>query len=67
MVRDAVKRQKKFKLWGTLVTLKTGRNACFCSDSKKLTTKLFSRNTKIRIYRTMILPVCVVLWPSLTK
>ena len=61
-------RVEEFKYWGTTLTnqnsiqkeiksrLKLG-NACYYSMQKLLSSSLLSRNLKIKIYRTIILPV----------
>ena len=59
---------KTFKYWGYLVTnqnsiqdeikfrLKTG-NSCYYSVQTPLSSRLLSNNLKIKIYKTIILPV----------
>ena len=69
---SSIERVEVFKYWGTTLTnqnsiheeiksgLKLG-NACYHSVQNLLSSSLLSKNLKIKIYRTIILPV-VFLW-----
>jgi hypothetical protein len=59
---------KEFKYWGTTLTNQNSiqekiksrlnsENACYHSVPNLLSSSLLSKNTKIKIYRTVILPV----------
>jgi len=64
----SIERVEEFKYLGTTLTnqnsieeeiksrLKSG-NACYCSMQNLLSSRLLSKNLKIKVYRTIILPV----------
>ena len=66
-------RMEEFKYLGTTLTnknsileemksrLRSG-NACYHSVQNLLSSRLLSKNLKIKIYRTIILPVCCFAW-----
>jgi hypothetical protein len=68
MVCTSSERVEEFKYWGATLTnrnsiheeikgrLKSG-NACYYSVQNLLSSRLLSQNTKIRVYRTIIVPV----------
>ena len=64
-------RVEEFKYLGTTLTNKNSileeiksrlrlRNACYHFVQNLLSSRLLSKNLKIKIYKTMILPVCFV-------
>ena len=71
--RNSYENVKTFKYLGSLVTnqnyiqdemkciLKAG-NSCYYSVQTLLSSRLFSKNLKNKIYKTIILPVVVAIW-----
>ena len=61
---SSVKRVEEFKYLGTMLTFKNSiqeelklGNACYYSVQNLLSSSLLSKNLKIKIYRTIILPI----------